>query len=117
MCPQAEGRVEMPYRKETCPADIIRVPESGVRCAGCIIEKDLGTASGDRFATRRSVADRNRLWAPPVSEGGLPRPLLPPSRALRKLAAHPPALEIDFCLFGTRWQASFRRDATPTYKR
>ena len=51
MCPQAEGRAEMPWRKETCPADITRVPEIGVRCAGCIIERDLGTASGDRFAT------------------------------------------------------------------
>ena len=49
MCPQAEGRVEMPYRKETCPADITRVPEIGVRCAGCIIERDLGTASCDRL--------------------------------------------------------------------
>ena len=26
MCPQAEGRTEMPWRKETCPADITRVP-------------------------------------------------------------------------------------------
>ena len=32
MCPQAEGRVEMPYWKEACPADITRVPESGAVC-------------------------------------------------------------------------------------
>ena len=52
------------------PADITRVPESGVRCAGCIIERDLGTASGDQQKmaaaaklaerTAKRVADANR---------------------------------------------------------
>ena len=34
MCPQAEGRAEMPWRKETCPADITRCPPADSR--GCL---------------------------------------------------------------------------------
>ena len=106
MCPQAEGRVKKPCRKETCPADIKRVPESGVRCAGCTIERDLGTASGDRFATRRSVADRNRLWASPVNERLADRLLLPPARGSAEASRLTPALRKKlFCRFSERWRA------------
>ena len=70
MCPQAEGRAEMPWRKETYPADIMRVPGSGV-CAGLI--RAEGEASGEALVRGSNggrtcsggARPRERLRGPP----------------------------------------------------
>ena len=57
MCPQAEGRVEMPWRKVMCPADSKRVPESGVRCAVSVLGSSAPKLAGRRwFEVRVAVS-------------------------------------------------------------
>ena len=57
MCPQAEGRAEMPWRKETCPADITRCPPADSR--GCLRE-GVQVCVYDRYSIRSIERDLRR---------------------------------------------------------
>ena len=66
MCPQAEGRAEMPWRKETYPADIMRVPGSGV-CAGLMRAGLIRAEASGEALVRGSNGGRT---CTPVVRGG-----------------------------------------------
>ena len=107
--------------EEEVPAEKQVPGKSGVRCAGCIVEKDLGTASGDRLrlAGLSLTVTGCGLWVPPVSEGASPRPLWPPAwgAAVTRSLSPPPCVRCAGCTTGCNFVGNEREGLTASCDR